>query len=111
MKYAYQRNGTPLVMWDNSPSVPRQSRAADTVAMGSLGGGTTLEGSTLGPPVIFPRPGAPEPILSGVGGCSCSGSCGCGTALSGIADAIPGGYLTLGALAVGAWWLFKRRAR
>jgi len=109
MKYAYQRDGQPLVYWGTGPSAPHQTRAADAVALGSLGG-STLDGPTLGgPPMILPVPGGPEPILSGVGGCSCTGSCGCGTPLSGLADAVPGGYLTLAAVAVGAWMLLRKR--
>jgi hypothetical protein len=106
MKYAYQRDGQPLVYWGTGPSVPRQTRAADSVALGSLGG-STLDGPTLELPV----PGGPEPILSGVGGCSCSGSCGCGTPLAGIVDSVPGGYVTLAAVAFLAWHLTKRRRR
>lgn len=107
MKYAYQRDGQPLIFWGTQPSVPRQTRAADAVALGSLSG-SSLDGPTL----VLPRPGAPEPILSGMGGCSCSGSCGCqGGALSGIAESVPGGYLTLGALAIGAWVLLRRQRR
>jgi hypothetical protein len=106
MKYAYQRNGAPIIAWGRGPSVPHQTRAADTVALGSLGG-TTLDQPTL----LLPAPGAPEPILGGMGGCSCSGSCGCGpgSGLSGIAESVPGGYLTLAAVAFLAWKFLGRR--
>lgn len=60
-RYIYQRSGGPLLTWRNGP--PRQTRAADTVALGSLGGDTSL-----GMPL--PRPGAPEPLD---GDCSCNG--------------------------------------
>lgn len=89
-------------------SAPRQSRAADSVALGSLGGGTTLDGPTL----VLPAPGAPEPIgvtRSAMSGCNCSGTCGCGTPLSGFADAVPGGYLTLGVAAFLAWRMLRGR--
>ncbi len=115
MKYAYQRDGTPLIRWGRT--APAQSRAADSVALGSLGGGSTLDHSTLEQgTIILARPGAPEVIdgsgLSGLGGCSCSGSCGCGTAapsLSGIIDAVPGGVITLGIAAFAAWMMFKKK--
>lgn len=102
IKYAYLRNGAPLIRWGTM--APHQSRAADTVSLGSLGG-TTLDTPTL----ILPRPGAPEPLP--LNGCSCSGTCGCGpgTGLSGIADSIPGGYVTLGVAAFLAWKFFKKR--
>ncbi len=106
MKYAYQRTGAPILDWRSGP--PLQSRAADSVALGSLGGGTTLDHPTL----VLPAPGAPEPIgvtRGGMGGCSCSGSCGCGPAMGGIIDAIPGGIVTVGIAAVVAFCLFKRR--
>lgn len=103
MKYAYQRAGGPILSWYGS-TPPHQTRAADAAALGSLAG-SSLDGPTL----ILPLPGAPEPILSGVGGCSCSGSCGCGTPLSGIADAVPGGYLTLGVAAFLAWKFFIKK--
>jgi hypothetical protein len=108
MKYAYQYTGAPLLQWGMRP--PYQSRAADTVALGSLGG-STLAGPTL----VLPAPGAPEPvdITPGMGGCSCSGSCGCGpaTGLSGFVDSIPGGYLTLGVGAFLAWRMLRKRRR
>jgi hypothetical protein len=98
--------------------MPYQSRAADAVALGSLGG-STLAGSTLAGPTLLPKPGAPEPIgvtQQAMGGCSCTGSCGCGgkspmgDLLSDIADAVPGGHVTLiaGAAAL-AWILFRKR--
>lgn len=112
MRYAYQRDGRPLVYWGAEPSAPRQTRAADTVALGSLGG-STLDGPTLGgPSTILPVPGGPEPIL-GMGGCSCTGSCGCGpgSGLSGIAESVPGGYLTLGVAVFLAWKFFIKGRR
>lgn len=126
MKFAYQRGGAPLLSWQRN--VPHQSRAADTVALGSLSGGTlsgtSLQGSTLEGSSLLPRPGAPEPIgvtraaMSGLGAnCSCSGTCGCQTgsasaALSDIADSVPGGYVTLGVGAFLAWkFLFKKKRR
>lgn len=108
MKYAYQYTGAPLLQW--GMHAPYQSRAADTVALGSLGG-STLAGPTL----VLPAPGAPEPIdvTPGMGGCSCSGSCGCGTGtgLSGFVDAIPGGYVTLGIGALIAWRMLRKKRR
>lgn len=122
MRYAYQRGGAPLLDWTRGP--PRQSRAADSVALGSLGGSTLS-----GPTIVLPRPGAPE-VINGAGvgpgappawrasaaalsGCACSGSCGCGptAGMSGLVDAVPGGYLTLGALVCVGWWLAGKRKR
>jgi hypothetical protein len=109
MKYAYQRGGGPLVTW--GAAAPQQSRAADAVSLGSLGG------STLSEPTLLPAPGAPEPILGGLSGCSCHGSCGCGgsasAALSDIADSVPGGFVTLGVAALVLWKVLgkKRRGR
>jgi hypothetical protein len=84
MKFAYTRGGAPLLDWKNGP--PRQSRAADSVALGSVLDGSTLDNMPL------PRPGSPEPL----DGCSCSGSCGCGTPavpalgdVAGIVGSIP----------------------
>lgn len=105
MKYAYMRGGAPLLRW--SQAAPKQSRAGETQSLGSLGG-TTLDNPTL----VLPRPGAPEPIgVSAMGGCGCHGSCGCGTGMGGIADAVPGGYLTLGAVALLAWQMLRKRGR
>jgi len=105
MKYAYQRGGAPILDW--SRGAPRQSRAADTVALGSLAG-SSLDDPTL----VLPAPGAPEPI--GMAGCSCTGTCGCTTsgalgALGDLADSIPGGYVTLGIAALVAWKLLHRK--
>lgn len=72
MKYAYQRQGGPILSWNRA--APQQTRAADAKALGSLGG------DTLGA-MLLPMPGAPEPI-SGLGGC---GSCG---GMRGTDDAI-----------------------
>jgi hypothetical protein len=57
-RWAYQNSGGPPLSWKHGP--PRQTRAADTVALGSLGD-PTIE-------LPLPRPGAPEPI-----GCACDG--------------------------------------
>jgi len=107
MKFAYQRAGGPILDWRTGP--PSQSRAADTVALGSLGGGSTLDGPTL----VLPAPGAPEPVgvtRQAMSGCSCHGSCGCGGGMGGIVDSVPGGYITLGVAAFMAWrWLGKSR--
>ena len=66
MKYAYQRQGGPILSWNRA--APQQSRAADSKALGSLGG------DSLGAMMLLPLPGSPEPI-TGMGGCS---SCGMG---------------------------------
>lgn len=101
MKYAYQRDGARILDWRTGP--PVQSRAGETRSLGSLGGGSTLDHPTL----TLPAPGAPEPLS----GCKCSGSCGCGPGLSGFADAVPGGYLTLGIGALVLWGMLKKRRR
>jgi hypothetical protein len=112
MKYAYQRGGGPLVTW--GAAAPKQSRAADAAALGYLGylgslGQTTLSDPTL----LLPAPGAPEPILGGLSGCSCSGSCGCGAPASvgDLVDSVPGGYITLGVAAFLAWKLLGKGKR
>lgn len=112
MKYAYQRAGGPILNWSSGP--PLQSRAADAASLGSLGGslggGSTLDHPTL----VLPAPGAPEPIgvtRSGMSGCSCHGSCGCGSGMSGLVDSVPGGYLTLVAAAFVAWRMLRKRGR
>lgn len=110
MRFAYQYNGAPLLQWNRS--APAQSRASDTVSLGSLGG-TSLAGSTLSKPtLVLPLPGAPEPIDithdDGMGGCDCSGRCGC-VSFSGI-EAIPS-WAKYGALAAAvfvAWKCMKR---
>lgn len=112
MKYAYQRAGGPIITWRNG-YMPSQSRAGETRSLGSLSG-TSLDGHTLARPTLLPAPGAPEPIGvtrpdPGLGDCSCKGSCGCGGGLSGIADAVPGGYLTLGIVGFLAWKLLLKR--
>lgn len=110
--YGYTYRGGPLIsQWGRG--VPVQTRAADSVAMGSL------QGSSLDGNVLLPAPGAPEPIgvaapTVAMGGCGCSGQCGCGDSgdgLSGFVDSIPGGYLTLGAAAVAAWYFLTKRRR
>lgn len=115
MKFAYQRSGAPLLSWKKRP--PYQSRAADTVSLGTLSGTSlsepTLSGTTLDGSSLLPRPGAPEPLdvtQSALSGCSCKGSCGCQGGMAGIADSVPGGYVTLGIGALVAWkLLFKKR--
>lgn len=101
MKYAYLRAGGPILAWRNSAPLP--SRAGETVSLGSLGE------TTLGASMPLPRPGAPEPI--GDCGCGCGGGGGCAGAMHGLADAVPGGYLTLGILAgaVAVYLLKKKR--
>jgi hypothetical protein len=112
MKFAYQRQGGPLVTWGQA--APKQSRAAETSGLGSLGG-TTLDEPTL----VLPAPGAPEPIgvtppssytrpVGPLNGCSCHGSCGCGGSLSGFVDSVPGGYITLGVAAFLAWRMLRK---
>jgi hypothetical protein len=105
MRYAYQYAGGPLVRWGQS--APLQSRAADTVALGSLGG-STLSGPTL----VLPAPGAPEPIgvtRGALNGCSCHGSCGCG--MGDVFDAVPGGMVGAIAIGAGAFLLWKALKR
>jgi len=108
MKFAYSRGGGPLLDWSSGP--PRQTRAADATALGSLG-----TSSLSGPTLVLPAPGAPEPIgvsNQAMGGCSCSGSCGCGTGspLGDIASSVPGGYVTILAVAgLVAWKLLRKR--
>lgn len=112
--YGYTYRNGPLVRWENG--TPVQTRAADSVALGSLAGGS-LSGSSLAGSALLPAPGAPEPIgvvRQAMGGCSCSGQCGCGDSgdgLSDFVDAIPGGYLTLGAAALAAWLLLRKKRR
>lgn len=105
MNYAYNRAGGPLMSWGST--VPRQSHAAPG-ALGSLGDATLL----------LPAPGAPEPIgvtRGGMGGCSCSGTCGCtapaaaATAVGDFIDSVPGGYITLAVGAFIAWKMFKKK--
>lgn len=112
MKYAYQRTGANLLDWNQS-AAPRQSKPA-SLALGSLSGTSLTGGTSLsGPTLVLPAPGAPEPILGGMGGCSCSGSCGCGpsSGMSGIVDSVPGGYATIIGGALLAWYLMKRKRR
>lgn len=104
MKYAYQRGGGPLLVWGQS--APKQTRAGDAAALGSLAG-TTLDSPTL----VLPAPGAPEPILSGVSGCSCHGSCGCGSSMGDFIDYVPGGYITLAVAGFLAWKFLGKKRR
>jgi hypothetical protein len=104
-KYVYQRAGGPILDWRNG--VPRQSRAADAVSLGSLAG-TTLDDPTL----VLPAPGAPEPVGISRGALSgCGGGCGCAKCggLSGVADSVPGGYVTLGVAAYLLWKLLRKK--
>lgn len=123
----------PLLRWGQGP--PFQSKAGDAQALGSLEE-STLSTPTLYGSTILPAPGAPEPIgvsnqrmrqamgdtaYQAMGGCSCSGTCGCGTpaaataALNGIIDDIKAhpGYFAAGA-ALGAFLMMhfmKKRRR
>lgn len=60
-RYIYQRSGGPLVTW-NRMRPPGQSRAADAVSLGSLGGSDVFDR-----PRRLPRGGAPEYISDGFG--------------------------------------------
>jgi|SRR5215470_4767702 len=100
-KYIYQRSGGPLITWTGRNSAPMQSRAADTVALGSLGD----------PTLVLPAPGAPEP-LNGIS-CKCGGSCGCSGAspMSGITDTLAANPLltAVGAYLAYRWWKKRKR--
>ncbi len=61
-RYAYQRNGAPLLSWRGG-TAPQGTRGADCKALGSLSE-PTLE---------LPRAGAPEP-LPALAGCACKGT-------------------------------------
>ncbi len=108
MKFAYNRAGGAMYNW-NGMAAPSQSRAAPS-SLGSLGG-TTLSQPTL----LLPRPGAPEPIgvSQGMGGCGCSGSCGCGpkSPMGDFIDSIPGGWIGLGVGALLVWHFMTKRRR
>lgn len=115
--YGYTYRGGPLLHWGHG--TPVQTKAADVQSLGSLEG-PTLAGSTLDGSTLLPAPGAPEPIgvtgksMMPMGGCSCSGTCGCGGTSSGvgdIADSIPGGWFTIGAAALLAWHLLRKKRR
>jgi hypothetical protein len=108
-QFAYQRSGGPILSWRRSP--PVQSRAADTVALGSLSA----------PTLVLPRPGAPEPLSGGyltepsggvtaIGDCGCgckgSGNCG-GSALSGVTDFVTT-PIGMAAIGLGAYLLYLR---
>ncbi len=92
MRYAYHNDG--VMSWRGTSS-PRQTRAADSVSLGSLGGDTTL-----GMPL--PRAGAPEPM----------GAC-CSSCASGVGEfAIPGGTKTMMiGVALATYLLFFRKRR
>lgn len=88
MRYAYQRNGTPLLSWKGG-TAPQGTRAADAKALGAGLG-------SLGDPTLeLPRAGAPEP-LPALAGCACKGTT---TGLIGqpmgdyLSDPIPGQYV------------------
>jgi hypothetical protein len=109
--YGYTWRGGPLLSWKHGP--PYQSKAADTQALGSLAG-STLAGSTLHGSTILPAPGAPEPIgvsnqrMQALGNCSCTGSCGCGTAAPALSDTID--VVGVAGLAIAgylAWRIYK----
>lgn len=114
MKFAYQRQGGPILSWRNG--IPKQTRAADATSLGCCGLGS-LEGTSLDGSTILPAPGAPEPIgvtRPALNGCSCHGSCGCsgGDGLAGIAESVPGGYLTIAVGIFIAWKVLgKKRHR
>lgn len=103
-KYAYQGSGHPILTWKNGP--PRQTRAGDSVSLGS-----TLDDPTL----VLPRPGAPEP-LNGLG-CAdsymktskpCTG-CRGKTGMAGVSEsiaALPSGVKIAGAAGL-AYLLYK----
>jgi len=120
MRYLYQRSGGPLITWSGRNSAPPQSRAADTVALGSLEG-TSLSRPTL----VLPAPGAPEP-LNGIS-CKCGGTCGCSgsaaamsglpivddvvTAISPIVGPTVANVAAYGGLAYLAYKLLKRKKK
>lgn len=64
MRYAYQNSGGQMIRWGRS--APAQTRAGDTVGLGSLGD----------PTIVMPRPGAPEPINGSYISMGCSGCSG-----------------------------------
>lgn len=111
--YGYTYRGGPLLQWGHG--TPVQTKAADVQSLGSLSG-STLDGSTLDGAGLLPAPGAPEPIgvtgksMMPMGGCSCSGTCGC-SGLGDIADSIPGGWITIGAAALLAWHFMRKKKR
>lgn len=113
--YGYTYRDGPLLRWGHG--TPIQTRGADSRALGSLGG-ATLAGSTLDGPTLLPAPGAPEIIgvtgksMMPMGGCSCSGTCGCGGgAVGDLVDSVPGGYITLSVAALLAWHFLRKRRR
>ncbi len=66
MKFAYSRDGRPLLSWRGG-TAPQGTRAADAKALGSLGGSSLGGTSITGPTLELPKAGAPEPL----GGCAC----------------------------------------
>lgn len=91
--------------WRGGPRF--QSRAADSVALGSLGG-TTLDTPTL----IVPLPGAPEPIgvtRPAMGGCGCNSCGGHSHGVGDVVDSVPGGYLTIGVAAFLLWRALRKQ--
>lgn len=123
--YGYTYRGGPLIRWGQG--TPVQTKAGDAQSLGSLEE-SSLSTPTLYGSTILPAPGAPEPIgvsnqrmrrggtaKQAMGGCGCSGTCGCGApataALSDIADSVPGGWITIGVGAFLAWHFMKKRRR
>lgn len=99
MRYAYQRNGAPLLSWRGG-TAPQGTRAADAKALGSLGE-PTLE---------LPRAGAPEP-LPALAGCGCKGTVSgiIGQPMGGIVDTITKAPMVAKvAGAVGLYFLYKK---
>lgn len=104
-RYAYQNSGHPILTWKGGP--PRQTRAADSVALGGL---------------VLPRPGAPEPINDAtipVSGnymktpMGCGGGCmgdaeGTATAVK-VGSAIVISPWVIAGIGIGAWWLLKKK--
>jgi len=99
MNFAYHNHGQMTA-----------SRAADAVALGSLGGAHTLARPTL------PAPGAPE-VMAGLGdcGCGCKGAGTCGKGMGDLSSVISGMSTVQLALVGGAAYLlykhFKKKRR
>lgn len=96
MKYAYQRQGGPILSWKRA--APQQSRGADAKSLGSL------SGDTLGVDLL-PRAGAPEPI-SGCSGCGMGAVT--GTVTPADQSLINRNRMIAVAGVVGAFLLFKK---